>query len=228
MFASRSLRRLRDSGAMRHGWAALLELALVFIGVLAALAASDYQERLRRAASQREALEAVRADMIAYVRAGLVGDDAFLPYFRQSHALLLAGLERQSLDGLPGLYFGDHFKLELTHNLHDTGRFEELDLDNYRRLARFLVIHRNFLHELERFNAYQIDHVYPQLDDPAAFFDVHGALKPRYALLPLMSGNRPGFAGVTVELARKLVRDIEELLQLPPATLPEAPSETAG
>jgi hypothetical protein len=109
----------------------------------------------------------------------------------------------------------------LAHNLLDVGRLEDLDLETYRNLARMLVIHSNFMREIERLNAYQIDHVDPLLNEgDAAFFDpASGALRRRHAMLPLLTRNLAGFAEVTVTLAEQLIRTIESRYGLEPAEL---------
>jgi len=194
-----------------------LELLIVFVGMFGAFFVNDLQQERVKQKAVREALVAIHGDLRQYARNGQDPEAGFVLSLRQLDARFRAGLAQRNLSGRPPLIFGDHYQLELLHNLLDSGKLSDLDLPSYRRLARFAVIHRNFMRHIERLNDYTLNRLGPALREPeASFFDPHtGKLRPEHELLPGLITIGARFAELTAQLAIELADELEQRHRLP-------------
>lgn len=200
----------------------LPELLVVFVGVFAAFLLSGYQVERQKELQRLEIIQAVRLDLAAYVANGSDTKAGFVKYFSNINRAIGMQLQKQRLEQLPGVIFGDYWHLESINMMLASGRLNDIDLTMYRNLARFNTLHQNFLHMIEGYNQYQLQYLMPQMVQQP-FFQADGRLAPGYESVAMYPEQLQRFSEVTVQVAQELLNEIDNKY---PELKPRAPSET--
>lgn len=200
----------------------LPELLVVFIGVFAAFLLSGYQVERQKEQQRLEIIQAVRLDLAAYIANGSDPKSGFVKYFSDINHTMGMQLQKQRLEQLPGVIFGDYWHLESINMMLASGRLNDIDLALYRSLARFNTLHQNFLQMIEGYNQYQLQSLMPHMVQQP-FFQADGRLAPGFESIAMYPEQLQRFSEVTVQIAQELLNEIDSKY---PQLKPRAPSET--
>ena len=190
----------------------LFDFLVVFVGVFLAFWLTEQKDRREEANRKLDIYTAIYEDLQSFYRSGRRENEAgFILFFEKMDMKYDSLIDQKKLPVRIKIY-GDYWQIEVIRSLIDSGHLKDIDIQTFKQVTRFNVVHQNFLRTIEDYNNFYDQHITTNYEKGIDYFYKPGTneLKAKYHYLYDAISGIANFSEMLVGISDSLSQKIKE------------------
>ncbi len=190
------------------------EFIVVFFGVFLAFWLSEYKDKKDEERKKAELYKVVYEELNSFYESGKKENEkGFINFFRNLDKKSDSLIALREIPIKTNLY-GDYWKIPIISSFVQNGMLKDIDIETYKKIARFHTVHQNFLENIRDYNTFYDKYITAEYNNGIDSFYLEGSgsnqLKPKYSYLEDALYGISEFAELLVGASKNLSEEIKE------------------